>query len=144
MALHPGNIQGYNNEIQITGSDAAIGHNPGINEAELIASQGDKAFQGKIASPAGTVHKGPQPSQNKTRVRAADSDGTSAETRQSATANEEEKTALVAVGVVGGLTALWNIKLNVPARSIKGILMLFENVAAQKPFACNTEAFYNP
>ena len=32
MALHPGNIQGYNNEIQIAGSDAAIGHNPGINE----------------------------------------------------------------------------------------------------------------
>ena len=28
MALHPGNIQGYNNEIQIAGSDAAIGHNP--------------------------------------------------------------------------------------------------------------------
>ena len=24
MALHPGNIQGYNNEIQIAGSDAAI------------------------------------------------------------------------------------------------------------------------
>ena len=29
MALHPGNIQGYNNEIQIAGSDAAIGHNLG-------------------------------------------------------------------------------------------------------------------
>ena len=39
---------------------------------------------------------------------------------------------------------LWNINLNVPARSMKGILMLFENVAAQQPFACNTEAFYNP
>ena len=36
-----GNIQGYNNEIQIAGSDAAIGHNPGINEAEPIASNGD-------------------------------------------------------------------------------------------------------
>ena len=30
MAFHPSNIQGYNNEIQIVGSDAAIGHNPGI------------------------------------------------------------------------------------------------------------------
>ena len=30
MALHPGNIQGYNNEIRIAGSDAAIGHNPGV------------------------------------------------------------------------------------------------------------------
>ena len=57
MALHPGNIQGYNNEIQITGSDAAIGHSPRINEAEPIASKGDKAFQGKIATQAGTVHK---------------------------------------------------------------------------------------
>ena len=91
MALHPGNTQGYNNEIQIAGSDTAIGHNPGINETEPIASKGDKAFQGKIASPAGTVHKGPQPSQNKTRVSAADYDDTSAEKRQSATAHEEEK-----------------------------------------------------
>ena len=38
---------------------------------------------------------------------------------------------------------LWNINLNVPARSMKGILMLFEDVAAQQPFARNTEAFYN-
>ena len=29
MALHPGNMQGYNNEIQIAGSDAAIGHTHG-------------------------------------------------------------------------------------------------------------------
>ena len=98
MALHPGNVQGYNNEIQIFGSDAAIGHNPGINEAETIASKVDKAFQGQIASPALTVHMGQQPSQNKTKVSAADSDGTLAEKRQSATAHEEEKTAIVAVG----------------------------------------------
>ena len=39
---------------------------------------------------------------------------------------------------------LWNINLNLPAHSMKGILMLFENVAAQQPFARNTEAFYNP
>ena len=39
---------------------------------------------------------------------------------------------------------LWEINLNVPARSMKGTLMLFENVAAQQPFARNTEAFYNP
>ena len=56
MALHPGNIQGNNNEIQIAESDAAIGHNLGINEAEPIAPKGDKAFRGKIASPARTVH----------------------------------------------------------------------------------------
>ena len=85
MTLHPGNIQGYNNEIQIAGSDAAIGHNPGINEVEPIASKGDKAFQGKIASPA--VNKGPQP----LRDSASDNGGTSAEERQSATANEEKK-----------------------------------------------------
>ena len=39
---------------------------------------------------------------------------------------------------------LWNINLNVPARSMNGVLMLFEDVAAQRPFARNTEAFYNP
>ena len=38
----------------------------------------------------------------------------------------------------------WNLNLNVPARSMKGNLMLFENVAAQQPFARNTEAFYHP
>jgi len=37
---------------------------------------------------------------------------------------------------------LWNINLNVPARSMKGILMLFEDPAAG--FARDTEAFYNP
>ena len=39
---------------------------------------------------------------------------------------------------------LWSINLNVPARSMKGILMLFENFAAQQPFARNTEAFLQP
>ncbi|MEW8525343.1 MAG: hypothetical protein AB2552_20055 [Candidatus Thiodiazotropha endolucinida] len=39
---------------------------------------------------------------------------------------------------------LWNINLNVPARSMKGILMLFESAADQKAFARDTEAFYNP
>ena len=39
---------------------------------------------------------------------------------------------------------LWNINLNVPACTMKGILMLFENVVAQQPFARNTGAFYNP
>ena len=39
---------------------------------------------------------------------------------------------------------LWNINLNVPTRSMKGVLMPFEDVAAQQPFARNTEAFYNP
>ena len=37
---------------------------------------------------------------------------------------------------------LWNINLNVPARSMKCILMLFED--ARQPFDRNTEAFYNP
>ena len=113
MALHPGNVQGYNNEIQIAGSDAAIGHNPGINEVESInpTSEVDKAFQRKTASPAGTVHEGPQPSQNKARVSAADNDGTSAadplEKRQSATAHEEEKNGPCGCGIADGLAALW-------------------------------------
>ena len=37
-----------------------------------------------------------------------------------------------------------NINLNVPARSMKDILMLFEDGAAQQPFAGDSEAFYNP
>ena len=37
MALHLGNVQGYTNEIVIAGSEAAIGHNPGINESEQIS-----------------------------------------------------------------------------------------------------------
>ena len=37
---------------------------------------------------------------------------------------------------------LWNINLNVPAWSMKGILMLFMEPAAA--FARDTEAFYNP
>ena len=37
---------------------------------------------------------------------------------------------------------LWNINLNVPARSMKGILMLFE--ANSSTFARDTESFYNP
>ena len=39
---------------------------------------------------------------------------------------------------------LWNININVPAHSMKGVLMLFEDAAAQQPFAHNTESFYNP
>ena len=39
---------------------------------------------------------------------------------------------------------LWNINLNVPARSMKGVLMLFEDIIAQRPFARNTESFYHP
>ena len=31
-----------------------------------------------------------------------------------------------------------------PARSMKGVLALFEDGAAQQPFARDTEAFYNP
>ena len=68
MALHPGNVQGYNNEIVIAGSEAAIGHNPGINESEqIVKTAGDKSFEGKIAAPAGTDHKGPTGGKKKVR-----------------------------------------------------------------------------
>ena len=44
----------------IAGSEAAIGHNPGIKESEQISkTAADKSFEGKIAAPAGTDHKGP-------------------------------------------------------------------------------------
>ena len=119
MVLHPRNVKGYNNKIQIAGSDAAIGHNPGINEAEPInpTSKGDKAFQGKTDSPAGTIHKGPEAAEPSPET---NEDGTLAapaadpagvpEERQSdgqATAHEEEETALVAVGNAISLVVLW-------------------------------------
>lgn len=37
---------------------------------------------------------------------------------------------------------MWNINLNTPARSLKGVLMLFEDPAA--PYKRDSEAFYNP
>ena len=60
MVLHPGNVLGYNNEIIIAGSDAVIGHNPGINESKSPQALNDSTFKGKIAPPARTVKRGPQ------------------------------------------------------------------------------------
>ena len=60
MALHPGNAQGYNNEIIIVGSEAVIGHNSGINESEPPQGPSVSTFKGKIAPPAGSVQRGPQ------------------------------------------------------------------------------------
>ena len=40
------------------------------------------------------------------------------------------------------LDTLWNINLNVPARSMKGVLMLFKE--RESGFAVDTEKFYNP
>ena len=37
---------------------------------------------------------------------------------------------------------MWNFGINVPARSMKGILMLFKE--PESPFSRNTEVFYNP
>ena len=117
MELHMGNAQGYNNEIVIAGTDAVIGHNPGMNESEPISeTKGDKAFQRKIAPPAGTG------SQGTTGCRACPDHGPgrhvccpcgyTASTEQSgiqprANAHEEEKTALVTAGIALGLAALW-------------------------------------
>ena len=75
MALHPGNIQGYNNEIQ-------------PDRKRL------------------SVHKGPQPSQNKTRVSAADSTARQRRNGRARRSTKKKTTALVAVGVAGGLAAL--------------------------------------
>ena len=107
MALHPGNVQVYNNEIVIAGSEAAIGHNPGINESEQISRTGDKSFEGKIAAPAGTDHKGPpsgKPAGPPTPAAVAPQQHVSA---AAATSHEEEKTAIIAAGVRVGLVALW-------------------------------------
>ena len=62
MVLLPGNVQGYNNEIKIAGSDAVIGHNTRINEAEPITSENHKAFQGQNRLTIWDHSQGTQPS----------------------------------------------------------------------------------
>ena len=110
MALHPGNVQGYNNKIIIAGSDAVIGHNPGINESEPPS---DSTFKGKIAPPAGTVQRepqGPTPHAEKaTHVASQHATELHAQALQQvkARAHEEEKLALVTGGIALGLAALW-------------------------------------
>ena len=102
----------------IAGSEAAIGHNPGINESEQIGkTAGDKSFEGKIAAPAGTDHKGPP--RGKPAADVAEQRGHAADVaeqrgqeqhasgRAAAASHEDEKTALIAVGVGVGLVALW-------------------------------------
>ena len=107
MAVHPGNVQCYNNEIVIAGSEAAIGHNPGINESEQISGTGDKSFEGKIAAPAWTDHKGPPSGRPAAAVADPAGQQQHASGRAAATSHEEEKTALIAAGVGVGLVALW-------------------------------------
>ena len=107
IALHPGNVQGYNNEIVIAGSEAAIDHNPGINKTEQISGTGDKSFEAKIAAPIWTDHKGPPSGRPAAAVADPAGQQQHASGRAAATSHEEEKTALTAAGVGVGLVALW-------------------------------------
>ena len=78
---------------------------------------GDKSFEGKIAAPAGTDHKGPP--NGKPTADVAEQRGHAADVaeqrgqeqhasgRAAATSHEEEKKALIAAGVGVGLAALW-------------------------------------
>ena len=111
MALHPGNVQGYNDEIVIAGSEAAIGHNQGFNESEQIGkTAGDKSFEGKNRSTSRDCSQGatewqtPQLTAGHTDP-VADLQGQEqhASGRAAATSHEEEKTALIAAGVGVGL-----------------------------------------
>ena len=94
----------------IAGSEAAIGHNPGINESEQISGTSDKSFERKIAAPAGTDYKGP-PS-GKSAADVAEQRGHAADVaeqrgqEQRASGLEDDKTALIAAGVGVGLVAL--------------------------------------
>ena len=113
MELHPGNVQGYNNETIIAGSDAVIGHSPGINKSEPPQAPSDSTFKEKIAPTAWTVQRGPQDptphaekvthfaSQHAAELRAQ------ALQQVKARAHEEEKLALVTGGIALGLVALW-------------------------------------
>ena len=87
----------------IAGSEAVIGHNPGINESEQISkTTGDKSFEGKIAAPAGTAHMGPpggRPAGSPTPAAVAPiAPQQHACGRVAATSHVEEKTALIAAG----------------------------------------------
>ena len=105
MTLQPGNVQGYNNEIVITGSEAAIGHNSGFNESEQIGkTTGDKTLEGEIAAPAGTDHKGPPSGRSAGPPRPGAVAPQQHVSAAAATSREEEKTALIAAGV--GLVTL--------------------------------------
>ncbi|MCU7887053.1 MAG: hypothetical protein KZQ66_10435 [Candidatus Thiodiazotropha sp. (ex Lucinoma aequizonata)] len=105
MALHPGNVQGFNNLIQIAQSDAHIGHNPGINEPEPPVAQAPEHEQ-KIAAPAGTVHRGPQAAAKVSQPGESLAPLPPQSSAQ-AKAHEEEKAALVVACVAAGLAALW-------------------------------------
>ena len=108
MVLHPGNIQGYNNKIVIAGTDATVGHNPGINELAPISTAGDKTLEGKIIPPAGTVHRGLQHSNQSSQPKQPQTQPVAKPQQQ---AHEEEKAALVVGGIAVGLVTLWRITL---------------------------------
>ena len=91
----------------IAGSEAVIGHNPGINESEQISKTTDKSFEGKIAAPAGTDQKGPPSGRPAAAVGDPAGQQQHASGRAAATSHEEEKTSLIAAGVGVGLVALW-------------------------------------
>ena len=108
MALHPGNVQSYINEIIIAKSDAVIGHNPGIKESEPPQAPSNSTFKGKIAPPAGTIQRGPQGptllAEKVTHVASQHAAELRAQALQQvkARAHEGEKLALVTGGI-----ALW-------------------------------------
>ena len=117
MELHLGTFQGYNNEVRIAVSDAGISHNPGINESEPIGP-GAGTTGGKIAPPAGTVHRGPQAdvpsavpeehvSSSSMGTKTAPSSAAEQQQRRKQVAAHEEEKALVTAGIVLGLLALW-------------------------------------
>ena len=104
MALHPGYVLGYNNEIIIAGSDAVIGHNPGTNESEPPQAPSDSTFKRKIAPPARAVQRGPQgPTPHAEKVtpvasqHAAELRAQALQQQVKARAHEEEKVALLPV-----------------------------------------------
>ena len=104
MALHPGNVQGYNNEIVIAGSEATIATTRESTSRSRSARSQAMSFEGKIAAPTGTDHKGPLSGRS---AGSPPTPATVAPQQHAATSHEEEKTALIAAGVGVGLVALW-------------------------------------
>ena len=139
MELHPGNNQGYNNEVIIAGSDAAVGHNPGMNESQPVVPTARSA--GKVAPPAGTVHRGPAvpPTAQSSSLAAAaltkslEFDLVNLPDLARMTGNQYEGELAILYDRVlryrrvtkDKSDTLWNFDINVNARSMTVVLMLF-------------------
>ena len=95
--LHLRNIQGYDNEVIIAGSDTAISRNPDNPTAQSA---------GTVVLPAGTAHRGRR-QMCRLQYRRNTCHWEQKWQLKQVAAHEEEKVAIVTAGIALGLAALW-------------------------------------